>query len=119
MVSAISNSMLTFLGWKVLHRSDNMLGCGYLDGTSLWFTNPINQVENDDGFGMNHIAFHAESIDDVDEAITFLIAKNIPALFDTPRHRPDFSNRPDDTYYQVIFEAPDKILMEIVFIGPK
>ena len=80
--------MLTFLGWKVLHQSDNMLGCGYLT-------------------------------DDVDEAVTFLLAKNIPALFDTPRHRPEFSIGPDDTYYQVMFETPDKILIEIVYIGPK
>ena len=112
--------MLTFLGWQILHQSDNMLGCGYLDGSSLWFTQRIQHVEYDyDGPGMNHIAFHAESIDDVNKAVTFLLSKNIPALFDTPRHRSEFSDGPDDTYYQVMFETPDKILMEIVYIGPK
>jgi catechol 2,3-dioxygenase-like lactoylglutathione lyase family enzyme len=114
------HDLMVFLGWRLLHQSNNMLGCGYWDGSSLWFTNPIHQVENDsDGFGMNHIAFHAESIENVDETVTFLLAKNIPVLFDTPRHRPEFSNGPEDTYYQVMFETPDKILMEIVYIGPK
>jgi hypothetical protein len=59
---------------------------------------------------MNHIAFQTESITDVDETVTFLIAKNIPALFDTPRHRPEFSIGPDDTYYQVMFETSDKLI---------
>lgn len=114
------HELLTFLGWQVLHQSDNMLGCGYLDGSSLWFTNSINQVENDyDGIGMNHIAFHTETVSDVDKAVTFLLAKNIPVLFDTPRHRPEFSNGLDEPYYQVMFESPDKILVEIVYIGPK
>jgi catechol 2,3-dioxygenase-like lactoylglutathione lyase family enzyme len=114
------HELLTFLGWKVLHQSNNMLGCGYLDGSSLWFTNSLKDVKNDyDGTGMNHIAFHTETIADVNEAVTFLLAKNIPAMFDTPRHRPEFSNGPDQTYYQVMFETPDKILVEIVYIGPK
>ena len=114
------HDLMIFLGWRILHQSNNMLGCGYVDGSSLWFTHPIHHVENDyDGPGMNHIAFHAESIDDVNEAVMFLCTKKISALFDTPRHRPEFSIRPEDTYYQVMFETPDKILMEIVYIGPK
>lgn len=114
------HDLMIYLGWRILHQSNNMLGFGYVDGSSLWFTHPIHQVENDyDGPGMNHIAFHAESIDDVNEAVTFLFTKKIPALFDTPRHRPEFSISPEDTYYQVMFETPDKILMEIVYIGPK
>jgi len=114
------HDLLTLLGWKILHQSNNMLGCGYLDGSSLWFTNSLKELKNDyDGSGMNHIAFHTETIADVDEAVTFLLTKNIPTLFDTPRHRPEFSNGHDQTYYQVMFETPDKILVEIVYIGPK
>lgn len=112
--------LLTFLGWKVLHKDDSMLGVGYSDGTSLWFSPNTLSIENNyDGPGMNHIAFHTETIADVDKAITYLLAKNIPILFDTPRHRPEFSNGPDHTYYQVMFESPDRILFEIVYIGPK
>jgi hypothetical protein len=39
-------------------------------------------------------------------------------LFDTPRHRPDFSQSPDHTYYQIMFESPDRILFEVVYTGP-
>jgi len=49
-----------------------MLGCGYVDGSSLWFTHPIHQVKNDyDRFGMNHITFLTGTIGDVNEAVTF------------------------------------------------
>jgi hypothetical protein len=43
----------------------------------------------------------------------------IQALFDTPRHRPEFCSSPDNTYYQVMFESPDRILFEVVYTGPK
>ena len=38
-------------------------------------------------------------------------------LFETPRYRPDFSSEPN-TYYQIMFESPDRILFEIVYVGP-
>ncbi len=37
----------------------------------------------------------------------------------TPRHRPEFSQGPDQTYYQVMFESPDRVLFEVVYTGPK
>ncbi len=112
--------LLTFLGWKILHKDDSKLGVGYSDGTSLWFTPLTLRMENNyDGPGMNHFAFHVESIAEVDEVVEYLGSNGIPALFDTPRHRPEFSNGPDHTYYQVMFESPDRILFEIVYIGPK
>jgi hypothetical protein len=39
-------------------------------------------------------------------------------LFETPRHRPEFSSE-DSTYYQIMFESPDRILLEFVYTGPK
>jgi len=79
------HDLIIFLGWSILHQRNNMLGCGYVDGSSLWFTHPIHQVENDyDRFGMNHIAFHAETIGDVDKAVIFLLVKNISVLLIHP-----------------------------------
>ncbi|MFN3335240.1 MAG: VOC family protein, partial [Caldilinea sp.] len=72
-----------------------------------------------DGPGMNHLAFTAASIADVDEAVGWLRAHDVAALFDTPRHRPEFARDEQSTYYQVMFETPDRILLEIVYIGPK
>lgn len=40
-------------------------------------------------------------------------------IFDTPRHRPEFASNESETYYQIIFETPDKVQVEIVYIGAK
>ena len=56
---------------------------------------------------------------DVDETVEFLRNLGVTLLFDTPRHRPEFAGGEDQTYYQVMFETPDRILLEVVYIGPK
>jgi catechol 2,3-dioxygenase-like lactoylglutathione lyase family enzyme len=69
--------------------------------------------------GLNHLGIAAESIADVDATVRYLEDRGIPALFETPRHRPDFSQDEKSTYYQVMFESPDRILFEVVYTGPK
>ncbi|MFN0147374.1 MAG: hypothetical protein ACKVT1_12755, partial [Dehalococcoidia bacterium] len=87
---------------------------------SLWFVADASGAVNDyDGVGMNHLGIGAESIADVDAVVAWLGAKGMPALFETPRHRPEFAGGPDDTYYQVMFESPDRVLFEVVYTGPK
>jgi len=109
----------TFLGWKILYEEPGMLGMEDEHKTSLWFTNPLKQVRNDyDGKGTNHFGFSVARQADVDETTAYLKDKGITALFDTPRHRPEFSGK-ESTYYQVMFETPDKLLFEVVYIGPK
>jgi hypothetical protein len=51
--------------------------------------------------------------------VVYLREHNVQPLFETPRHRPEFSAGPDQTYYQVMFESPDRILFEVVYTGPK
>jgi hypothetical protein len=51
--------------------------------------------------------------------VTYLKQHGIKALFETPRHRPEFSGSEAETYYQVMFESPDRILFEVVYTGPK
>jgi len=112
--------LFPFLGWKIVHESEEMLGVGYSNGNSMWFANRTVDVNNNyDGTGMNHIAFHTETIEDVDRTVSYLNSKNVLPLFETPRHRPEFSGSVNDTYYQVMFETPDQILVEVVYIGPK
>jgi hypothetical protein len=112
--------LLTFLGWTTLYDADGMLGLGSSNEASLWFVNQVNPSPNDyDGPGVNHIGIGATSQADVDSAAAYLRDKNIPALFETPRHRPEFSANESETYYQVMFESPDKVLFEIVYTGPK
>ncbi|MGE0600702.1 MAG: VOC family protein [Dehalococcoidia bacterium] len=112
--------LLAFLGWKTLYEGEGMLGIGGSDGASLWFTSGANGARNDyDGAGVNHLGISTESQSDVDAAAAYLKGKGVAALFETPRHRPEFASGPEQTYYQVMFESPDRILFEIVYTGPK
>ena len=111
--------LFTFLGWGIEHEGDDVIGVSGTDGTSLWFICGAKEVGNDyDGPGMNHLAIGAGSQADVDAAARHLTSKDVEMLFETPRHRPEFSGD-DTTYYQIMFESPDRILFEFVYTGPK
>jgi catechol 2,3-dioxygenase-like lactoylglutathione lyase family enzyme len=80
----------------------------------------VTDVANDyDGPGMNHLAIGTEAQADVDATVDYLRGHGVELLFETPRHRPEFSRSDDQTYYQVMFESPDRILLEVVYTGPK
>lgn len=112
--------LMQFLGWNTLWEGEGMLGVGGSDGASLWFAGGANAAKNDyDGRGVNHLGISAPSQADVDAAVAYLRGKGVTALFETPRHRPEFASSADQTYYQVMFESPDKILFEVVYTGPK
>lgn len=106
-----------FLGWQTLHESSHVFGTQDGNQTSLWFEGPAKDVENDyDGPGVNHLGISVTHRADVDAALGYLQARGIPALFGTPRHRPEFA-RPGGSYYQIMFESPDRVLFEIVYAG--
>ena len=109
--------LMAFLGWPTLWEAEGMLGVG--GETSLWFLTEVNSTPNDyDGPGMNHVGISVAMQGDVDSAAAWLKERGVAWLFETPRHRPEFSEG-DKTYYQVMFESPDRILWEIVYTGPK
>lgn len=109
-----------FLGWGTVYEGDGMLGVGGAKGASLWFVPEMKTVPNDyDGHGVNHLGVSAASQVDVDATAAYLEQKGVPALFETPRHRPEFSAGEGQTYYQVMFESPDRVLFEVVYTGPK
>lgn len=113
------------LGWKVICDEEfvpgkRVLGFEEENKVSLWFCDPLKEIDNHyDGIGMNHIGFAVPAQADVDRAVDFIKQRNIPSLFETPRHRPEFCDGPANTYYQVMFETPDKLLFEVVYVGPK
>lgn len=110
--------LFAFLGWRVLYDGDGMLGVG-AGQASLWFAGQAQgPIADYDGPGMNHLAIGTATQADVDTAAGYLAERGVAALFETPRHRPDFSSG-ENTYYQVMFETPDRILIEIVYTGPK
>lgn len=119
--------LMAFLGWPTIWDGDAsaaqdgslpMLGVG---GTpSIWFTGQVKPVSNDyDGPGLNHLAIGTETQADVDATVEYLRARGVSPRFETPRHRPEFSTGAGNTYYQVMFETPDRILLEVVYTGPK
>ena len=116
---AFYKNLLSFLGWPVWVDEPDMLGVGNNPGTSLWFGRKLKDHANDyDGPGLNHLAISVPNQADVDETAAYLQRQGVKALFETPRHRPEFSAGPEKTYYQVMFESPDRILFEVVYTGP-
>jgi catechol 2,3-dioxygenase-like lactoylglutathione lyase family enzyme len=113
--------VMTFLGWPTWLDEPNIFGVGDKNGASVWFMAlGLKDVNNDyDGPGMNHLGLAVGSSADVDATAAHLREQGIALLFETPRHRPEFASGHDSTYYQVMFESPDKVLFEVVYTGPK
>ncbi len=108
------------VGWQTIYATEGMIGVADLNGVSLWFIGQVKAVNNDyDGPGMNHLALAVTAQADVDAAAAYLTARNVKLLFETPRHRPEFAQSPEQTYYQVMFETPDRLLLEVVYTGLK
>ena len=112
--------LLTFLGWRTVHEDEGGLGVAGTHQQSLWFIGEVKEVANDyDVPGLNHVAIGTTTEADVDATAAYLTDHGIKLLFGTPQHRSEFSAGDDQTYYQVMFESPDRILIEVVYIGPK
>ena len=116
-----------FLGWETI-VDDVCAGLQMLgvsgsrgeSGESLWFIGQVKDAPNDyDGPGANHFAIGTETQADVDAVVNYLTERGVEMLFETPRHRPEFSAGAGDTYYQIMFASPDRILWEVVYTGPK
>ncbi len=109
------------LGWsEIWYGEGEGYGAAGSNGESFWFIAGGNGAVNDyDGPGVNHVAVAVENQADVDAAGAYLTGIDTELLFETPRHRPDFSQSESDTYYQIMFETPDRFLLEVVYTGPK
>jgi catechol 2,3-dioxygenase-like lactoylglutathione lyase family enzyme len=117
---AFYKELFTLLGWESWHEDDKMLGMGVEGKGSFWFAAAPGKHRTDyDQLGVNHIAVRTEEQKDVDAVAAFLERKHVSALFETPRHRPEFAEGEGQTYYQVMFASPDNLLFEVVYIGAK
>jgi catechol 2,3-dioxygenase-like lactoylglutathione lyase family enzyme len=112
--------LFALLGWPITFEEPQMVAFGSFADLSIWFMEGQKNEEGDyDKKGVNHLGFKVEKQRDVDEVVKFLETKNIRALFETPRHRPEFAASEHDTYYQVMFTSPDNILFEVMYTGQK
>jgi catechol 2,3-dioxygenase-like lactoylglutathione lyase family enzyme len=111
---------MTFLGWNVVFETNGIIGFTSGQNGDIWFIDSKKKETMDyDMIGVNHIGIKVDTQDNLDKCIIFLKSKGINGLFDTPRHRPEFVQKPDETYYQIIFETPDKAQFELVYVGKK
>lgn len=60
--------------------------------------------------GLHHLAWRADSREDVDRLHALLVERGITVL-DAPTHYPEYSG----DYYAVFFEDPDGMKLELVF----
>ncbi len=112
--------LMEALGWNEIYDDESMLGFSDQAGVSLWFSDAdVQEKQNYDAFGTNHISIKVSKQSDVDEIAKVVTEMASDMLFDTPKHRPEFTRDQSETYYQIMFESPDKILFEIVYIGKK
>lgn len=112
--------LLFFLGWSTIFETDDTIG--FKSGTTgdLWFVDSEKKEQSDfDTMGMNHLSIRVDTQSDLDNLIAHLEENAIKTVFDTPRHRPEFTEKENETYYQVMFISPDNILFEVVYIGLK
>jgi len=112
--------LMTFLGWQVIFEKTDVIG--FKSGTNgdLWFVKtPQDEFNDYDNLGVNHLSIRVENQKDVDDVVSFLQKHHISTLFHTPKHRPEFTGNDSETYYQIMFESPDRVLFEIVYIGLK
>lgn len=111
---------MDYLGWSVIMEDKDFAGYRSKNNGDLWFVKSMKNKKSDyDTYGVNHIALKVAKQNDVDDVAKHLQEKGTKLLFNTPRHRPEFSASESETYYQIMFESPDKVLFEIVYIGPK
>ena len=116
----VYKDLFAFLAFTPHYSDDSGVAFNSLGDTSLWFMAGAHDVPNDvDGPGVNHIGLAADSQAAVDATLAYLEEHGIEPLFETPRHRPEYSSGEDNTYYQVMFASPDGILFEHVYTGPK
>ena len=111
---------MDLLGWSIIFETGDTIGFKNEKSGDIWFVGTANLEAIDyDKKGMNHLAVRVEKSSDIDDVIAYLKKADIQTLFETPRHRPEFTSDPKQTYYQVMFTSPDNVLFEIVYIGAK
>src|SRR5690348_2682031 len=108
-----------FLGWKTRYAGGGFLGVAGPLVASFWVVGQVMDVAHEcERPGVSQLALRADAQTHVDAATAYLTGRGVALLFETPRHRPDFPQGEGRTYYQIMFESPDRILFEFVYIGP-
>lgn len=104
--------LLTELGYEPFQKWDK--GFSWKLGDTYLVFVQVEERYNDVTYhrcrvGLNHLAFHLDSKEEVNEITEKLMSKNIPLLY---KDRHPYAGGAD--YYAVYFEDPDRIKVELV-----
>ena len=108
------DALLNWMGYERILDEGHVVGWG--NGDVQIFLVTCRKDYREAGFhrkrvGLNHIAFHAGSKEDVDRLYhEFLIPRKVRTLYGGPRQYPEYGR----SYYAVYFEDPDRIKLEYV-----
>lgn len=106
------DTILLPIGWKKLVSTKDCTA--YSDGSMKLIFSPTDEKYKKKSFhrkqvGLNHLAFFAKSIEEVNDFHKNVLIKNsIECLYEK---KPSG----DNTYYAVFFEDPDRIKIELVY----
>ena len=109
-------AFFSYLGYRILEESPEHLGVS--NGTTDFWIIESKGSHSKRKFhrkapGLNHISFEVASAETVRKFTRdFLGKRNIKALYDSPRHFPEYHK----DYYAVYFEGPDRIKLEVTHI---
>ena len=112
---AFYGPLLKWMGYRRIVEGRTWVG--WDNGQSKIFLTDLEKYK-DAGFhrqrvGVNHIAFQAESKEEVDEFHKqFLIPTKANVLYGGPKLYPEYA----PSYYAVYFEDPDRIKLEYVHV---
>jgi catechol 2,3-dioxygenase-like lactoylglutathione lyase family enzyme len=110
---AFYQGFLEWLGYKQIVGGKDF--AGWSNGEAGIFVTYLGRYQ-ELGFhrqrvGLNHVAFQAESKEDVDRLHSgFLVPRSIKVLYGGPKEYPEYRKG----YYSVYFEDPDRIKLEFV-----
>ena len=113
---AFYEPLLKWMGYTCIVEGRTWAGWG--NGETKIFLTDLEKYK-EAGFhrqrvGLNHIAFQAESREDVDEFHKqLLIPTKAKVLYGGPRLYPEYA----PSYYAVYFEDPDRIKLEFVYVS--
>lgn len=109
---------LSWLGYRGIGywEKEKVAGWG-MKGCNVWLSQCEDRFAHHEyhrkHVGVNHIAFHADTRDAVDQFHKeYLKPKRIPVLYGGPKEHPEYSKG----YYAVYFEDPDRIKLELAYV---
>lgn len=111
--------VLSPLKWRMTSDDSSCVGLKGKDNTHLFLVQTkksfVSNIFHRKHTGLNHLAFRAESKQEVEEFSDFLKKNNITSLYtEGPK---DYSQEYNmEQYYAVFFEDPDRIKLEVVFM---